>query len=381
MYAGDILDGAKLPSSKGRKVAHSMKASWRVTLEASREEALLAVDLYNQPRQPRRLEGFLVHMHIAWLYLLQAEFGRDGVDFRYRLSNGHFDRVDGEPRTWELKRCVEERFTDDGPVRKNLELTIALRNKIEHRHQEAITMATSGYAQALLLNYEEELTSNFDPKWSLGEQLRFPIFVGSITGLGAARIEELRLKLPRSTRDFLARFETDLDAQIAADQRYEFRVALVPKLGAKQEADRAFTFVREADLTDEQKKALEDLGKSGSVIVREQTRPIASEGLMRPGVAMARVQERIPFVFNMHHLVRAWHKLECRPKTNDEHPERTDERYCIYDEPHRDYLYTQAFVEKTVREASTAQKFEAFFGLSPRQKRSSDERSATNSQL
>lgn len=50
-----------------------MKAHWRTILDGARDEALLAVDLYNQPRQPRRLEGFLVHMHIAWLYLLQAE--------------------------------------------------------------------------------------------------------------------------------------------------------------------------------------------------------------------------------------------------------------------------------------------------------------------
>src|SRR5205823_5515704 len=136
----------------------------------------LAVDLYNQPRQPRRLEGFLVHMHMAWLYLLHAEFRRDGVDFRYRLPNGRFERVDGEPKTWDLQRSVQQRWPAANPVRKNLELTIALRNKIEHRYHEAINIATSGYAQALLLNFEDELSSTFDPKYSLGEQLRFPIF-------------------------------------------------------------------------------------------------------------------------------------------------------------------------------------------------------------
>jgi hypothetical protein len=60
------------------------------------------------------------------------------------------------------------------PVRQNLELTIALRNKIEHRYQEAITAATSGYAQALLLNYEDELTATFGPMYSLSDELRFP---------------------------------------------------------------------------------------------------------------------------------------------------------------------------------------------------------------
>jgi Protein of unknown function (DUF3644) len=237
-----------------------MRATWRVMLEAAREEALLAVDLYNQPRQPRRLEGFLVHMHIAWLYLVQAELRRDGIDYRYRLPNGRFERVDGEPKTWDLARCVQERWPEIGPVRKNLELTIALRNKVEHRYAEAITLATSGYAQALLLNFEDELTSAFEPKYSLGEQLRFPIFVGAITGLGAARIEELRRALPRTTRDFLAGFEADLDSSITSDQRYEFRVHLVPKLGPRTDADRALTFVRESDLSEEQKSVLQELG-------------------------------------------------------------------------------------------------------------------------
>lgn len=49
-----------------------MQAKWRITLEAACEEALLAADLYNQPKKARRLEGFFVHMHIAWLYAFQA---------------------------------------------------------------------------------------------------------------------------------------------------------------------------------------------------------------------------------------------------------------------------------------------------------------------
>lgn len=324
-----------------------MKARWKVMLEGAREEALLAVDLYNQPRQPRRLEGFLVHMHIAWTYLLHAEFQRDGVDYRYRLPNGWFDRVDGEPKTWELKRCVEERFPNGGPVAKNLELTIGLRNKIEHRYHEATVASTSGYAQALLINFEEEVTSVFDPRYTLGEQLRFPIFVGSITGLGNARLEELRGQLPATTRDFLARFESALDPSIANDQRYEFRVALVPKIGAKADADRAMTFVREADLTDEQRAALEDLGRTGAVVVREQFRPIAGAGLMKPGVAANRVEERIPYRFRIDHFVESWRTLKVRPPARSSHPERTIEQYCLYYEPTGDYLHTSLRREGT----------------------------------
>lgn len=345
-----------------------MRAAWKVMLDGAREEALLGVDLYNQPRQPRRLEAFFVHMHIAWLYLLHAEFKRDGVDFRYHLSNGRLDRVDGEPKTWDLARCVGERWPADGPVRKNLELTIALRNKIEHRYHEAIMIVASGYAQALLINFEEELVSAFGSESSLGADLRFPIFVGSITPLGQAKIDELRQTLPKNTKDFIARFESGLDTTITSDQHYEFRVHLVPKLGPKDAADRAVSFVRDADLTDEQRQAFQSLGRSGSVVVREQIRPVAGAGMMKPTVAAVCVAQQIPFEFNINHFIQAWKTMGCRPPGGDPHPERTDEKYCVYDEPHKDYLYTNAMIDKVARETKTSAKFQAFLGIQPRPK-------------
>jgi len=93
---------------------------------------------------------------------------------------------------------------------------------------------------------------------------------------------------------------------------------------------------------------------------------VASSGMMRPGTAAGRIPERIPFKFSVYsHFARAWRRLGCRPQSGSVHPERTDERYCVYDEPHGDYLQTLAFVEKVVREASTAEKFLAFIGLPP----------------
>jgi Protein of unknown function (DUF3644) len=348
-----------------------MKATWRVMLEGAIDEAVLAVDLYNQPVRPRRLEGFLVHMHIAWLYLLHAEFRRAGVDIRYHLRNGRLDRVDGEPKTWDLAKCVKEKWPDAGPVRKNLELSIGLRNKVEHRYHKAIDLAATGYAQAQLLNFEQELTATFGEKYSLGEQLRFPIFVGFITAFGKVQIDRLRRELPRDTRDFIAGFESDLDASITADQRYEFRITLVPKLGPKSEADSAMTFVREDELTEEQRRTLRDMGREGTVIVREQMRPVSGAGHFKPKEVASLVQARIPYKFSTNYVSRAWRALECRPPAGDAHPERTDERYCVYDQPHRDYVYTPAFVDKLVRETGTAEKFRAFLDLEPRPKSTS----------
>ncbi len=42
-------------------------------IDASKDEAALAVHLYNDPSESLSFEGFDVHRHLAWLYLLHAE--------------------------------------------------------------------------------------------------------------------------------------------------------------------------------------------------------------------------------------------------------------------------------------------------------------------
>lgn len=343
-----------------------MRATWRTILESSKQEALLAVDLYNESRKDRRLEAFFVHMHIAWLYLLHARFRRDGIDYHYRKANGRFVRVDGEPKAWELTRCVDERWDESSPVRKNLELTILIRNRIEHRHMEALAVVAGGYAQALVVNYESELTATFGKSESLADYLRFPILLGSITPEGVRKLLKLSEQVPVATRGVITEFVSGLEPAIKDDHRFEFRLHLVQKTGAKSEADLSMTFVRESDLTDEQRETLDSLSERGLVVVREQNRPVASKGLMKPGVAARKIEAQIPFRFNVYsEFINAWKILGCRPPPGDPLPDRTDERYCVYDEPHRDYLYTAAFVAKMVRETSSAKKFKAFFGRPP----------------
>lgn len=345
-----------------------MKAVWKTTLEGAMDEALLAVDIYNQPRQPRSLEGFYVHMHLAWLYLLHAEFKREGVDIRYKYPNGRLNKVDGEPKTWELKKCITQKWPINNPIRANLERTIAIRNKIEHRFHEAIAQFTAGYAHSLLINFEDELTKYFGPQYSLGDTLRFPIFVGSISALATARRTEILEELPATARDFLAQLRSGLEDSIANDLQFELRVNLIQTLSPASDADRSLNFIRESDLTEEQHDVLSSLGKTGAVVVREQNRPVSGAGMMRPAVVAREVERQIPFRFTTHDCVKAWRKLNCRPGTGNQHPERTIEKYCVYDEPHGDYVYTAAFIAKIVKKTSTEDEYRAFLGKVPKPK-------------
>ena len=352
---------------------------WRHIVEASKHEALEAVDHYNRPLGSRGLEGFFVHMHIAWLYLLQAEMRRQGVDDRYRLTNGRFDRIDGEPKRWDLTKCVRERFADNDPVRKNLELTIALRNQIEHRYSAATNVRVAGHAHAMLVNYEDELTAQFGSAHSLAGVLRFPVFIANI-GSGSQKMAGKLLKaVPKKTQNLIARFEADLGPEILDDQRYEFRLLLTRKTGPRTEADLALDFVREDELDEDQRQFLEDLGRRGTVIVRERLREVANHDCLRPKWAATEIEAQLAYRFTVSDFVIAYRTLKIRPPTGDAHPERTEEKYCVYDPAHGDYVYKPAFITKVVREVNTVAKYEAFLGKPPTFKISelADRRSAS----
>ncbi|WP_063714199.1 hypothetical protein [Amycolatopsis balhimycina] len=127
-------------------------------------------------------------------------------------------------------------------------------------------------------------------------------------------------------------------------------------------------FTRYDDLSDEQRAAVEAIGKKGYVVVRERKRPVVGHGLVKPREAAKQVQEQIPFCFNTNLFAKAWKKLGGRPATGDAHPEKTDEKYCLYNELHNDYGYTPAYVAKLVRECATEAGFRTLVGTAPKDK-------------
>lgn len=344
-------------------------------VEAARDEAALAVRLYNDAVEVRSFEGFVVHMHLSWLYLLHAEFTRDGTDFRYWKNEGiskRLDKVDGEPKRWELARCVKERWPDaHNPIRANLAFFIGLRNKIEHRHDSqnpSLMVSLSGQCQSLLLNFEEELTEQFGTQKSLAARLHFPMFIGSFTTEGEQTLQRLRKKLPADLRKFIAEFDANLDPSTSHDPRYEFRLRVLQELAPKDPDALAIQYTRLDDLTEEEKAAVEKIGRKGYVVVREQKRPVVGHGLMKPSEIVRRVASEIAFRFTMSQFTESWRKTKVRPPGNTKHPARTDERYCIYDERHRDYGYTEAYAKLLISKCGTEKGYRALLGGAPRDK-------------
>lgn len=351
-----------------------MKARWLHTVESAKDEALNAVEFYNRPGSRRPLEAFLVHMHIAWLYLLQAQFERDGVSNFYRDSKNkrRYVRVDGEKKAWDLERSVRERWpASNNPTRKNLELTVRLRNKIEHRFEPGLFVTSAGFCQALIINFEEELVRAFGREQSISDLVHIPVTLGTFTREGVAKMMAAQQDLPKRLQDFFIDYRASLGEDVVNDRHFEFRVDVIQRRSPKSEADLAVTFVREDDLSEEERQAYEALAKTGRVIIRDKDRSVANLENLRPKAAALLVERAIPFRFRASsEFPVAWKALAVRPDSSAKGDARkkTNQAYCFFDAAHNDYVYTPAFVDLLIERCSSEEGFEQLIGRPPAQK-------------
>lgn len=347
------------------------RAKWYQPVETARAEALNAVEFYNRPNGRRPLETYLVHMHLAWLHLLHAEFMRDGVNFYYRerKSPTRYVRIDGEKKTWDLSESVKFRWPDQGDaVRKNLDLTIKLRNKIEHRYEAGLQVASAGFCQSLLINFEEELITEFGAHFSLGTQVHIPISLGTYTREGSAALVAAQQGLPQRLKDFFIEFRSSLDDDTRSDRHFEVRVDLVQKRAPKSDADLAVSFVREDELSPEELLAYAELERTGRVIIHDKERPVANSDRYKPGVICEMVEAVIPYRFRASsEFPQAWKYYAVRPGTSVKGAakKKTDPRYCVYDSAHDDYTYTTEFVALLVQDCGTEDGFFTVVGRRP----------------
>lgn len=343
-------------------------AKWRYMVQESQRHALRAMDEWNG--STGNYTDFLTHMHKAWHYLLQAGFHKDKIDYHFKDATGAYKLVDGEPKAWDLEHCLKQRYTNSAdPVRVNAELFVALRNKVEHRYEHGLKIATGGKAHALVMNYEHELVVTFGPAFSLADRLRFPVCLQSLTAEGQEQLRAEAAKLPRGTRDLVAKFEAGIDQAVLDDPHYDYRVRLVPIVGTKTDADLAINFVNLDALSEEERAVMVEAGRSGTVIIRNKHVEVTDLDKLLPGKVAEEVSKLVPFEFNVpREHTEMWRRFDVRPAKGAANPFATDTKYCLYNPAVNLYVYTPAWVKRIVREIGTVEKYRAFFGREPRMK-------------
>ena len=270
-------------------------------LKKSREAALNAVQVFNNPLATFKTEAFIVVMSIAWTYLLHAFYHRQGIEYRYFRQGPKrrkFDRTPtGQYRYWDLARCLKEPECPLNDATKcNLRFLIALRNEIVHHNSAGLDEHLSGRYFACCLNFEYYVCELFGRKHSLGDATAIALNFRDIV-TPHDPLDDARGGLPAKVAKFVQEFDAGLPEGIATSHHFKCRLLFMPVVTSKTgQAERVIEFVRPES----------DLGKSinsqyRQMVVKEVERPKCL-----PSAVVKKMQDHGHVGFNMHHHTMLW---------------------------------------------------------------------------
>lgn len=220
---------------------------------------------------------------------------------------------------------------------------------------------TAAEAHAYIINFEAELTRRFGADETLGRELKFPVFVQS---LSPSRYEEqraLRKSLPAATFSYIAEFRNGVATSVAEDERFAYRLLLLPVKGPKTEADLALNFVNQDDLSEEELREL--VGAQGSVIIAEKYREAVHGDEMLPKAAAAAVEARIPFRFGVNDFTRIRKGWQIGPSRSGSREQLAKSPgYSVYSPAFMQFVYRPKLVDRMVAAIQTAEEYEQLLG-------------------
>lgn len=218
-------------------------------LKKSREAALSAVQIFNNPSVTFKSEIFVVLVVISWTYLLHAYFRKQEIEYRYFTKNGDRKRFHktskGAYKYWELERCLNDSHSPvDKAASNNLRFLIGLRHEIEHQMTNRLDEHLSARFQACCLNYNDLIKKLFGDDHGIDRHLSFSLQFSSIN---TDQLEILKNAsgLPEHINAYINEFDTALSDSEFNDPRFAYRVLFVPKtVNHKGQADQVIEFVR-----------------------------------------------------------------------------------------------------------------------------------------
>jgi len=218
-------------------------------LKKSREAALAAVQIFNNPNITFKSESYTVLMIIAWTYLLHAYYRKKKIEYRYYEQRGRRKKFKktkhGADKYWELGQCLKDNKSPiDKNTTNNLRFLIELRHEIEHRMTSRIDDIISARFQACCLNYNDYIKKLFGKNHGIENSLSFSLQFSSISTEQYDLLKE-HPSLPKNIEGFMQEFDTSLTEEEFDNQKYAYRILFLPKTAnRKGQADRVIEFIK-----------------------------------------------------------------------------------------------------------------------------------------
>ncbi len=317
----------------------------KALVEKARETALLAVETYNRPTASFRSGAYVVLMIIAWTSLFHAMFLRKRIKpYHRKLGSKQYDRIDGEPRRWELKECLQQHYKANNPAaRRNLEFFIGLRNKIEHRSLAKVDPEVFGECQAMLLNFESLLVSEFGDKYAIRGGLTFALQFSQVSPRSpSAPVAKATGGAFKAIKQYVDAFRSSLSVDVQNDLAYSFKVYLVPKIGNHASKDSvAVEWIKYDPSKPEEMRNYEKV----VAMIKPKEVLIANLGLLKATQVAQQVAAKLGKRFTTYDHKLCYEHFKIRPPSGAPDPAACNPQFCIYDDLHKDYCYKVEWVD------------------------------------
>ncbi|HAE43236.1 MAG TPA: DUF3644 domain-containing protein [Clostridiales bacterium] len=291
-----------------RKKVQSIK---RELVKKSKESALTAIQVYNNPNIQFKSETYIVLMIIAWTYMLHAFFRNKEIDYRYfQLSRNRKKKVydktkNGAYKYWELERCLNDYNSPiDRNTTNNLKFLIGLRHEIEHQMTKRIDDLLSARFQSCALNYNEYIKKLFGVEHSIEDNLSFSLQFSTITDKQKDILMEYK-DLPANIHSYVVSYDSQLTEEEYNNPHFAYRVIFTPKLvNHRGQADKVIEFIKpETELAK---------GISQQYYVLKES----EKKKYLPTQIVDEMQKNYP-KFNIHHFIKLWQSKDAKnPKYN-----------------------------------------------------------------
>ena len=307
----------------------------------AREAMMAAVQIFNSPSILFKVEIYPVLSQVSWTYILHEYYDKMGVQITDENGNSLL-----------LSQMLNRQdcpLAED--VKKNLLAIKALRDNVEHKLLSSIGRTYWPLFQANCLNFDQTIRKLFGDHVGLENSLALTLQFGKLQLDQLAALQKYDLSpaieaIDQQISDAVGETGNEGPA-------YKFKVNYTFEKATKGDSHIVFT---------ENNK---DAGKITQIL----TKKVVGDELWpyKPKAVVDLVSQKsgVPFTLNDHQM--AWKKYGARPRSNAKKPEDCKKNYCHYHAAHKDYTYSEEWVDFLVGVASDADELSALRAFNPKQ--------------